>query len=75
MKDLSVKADFSLAKSLILTNVLLSMLGGLMWYLQFFSTPGSRQHSTAVRLHKLDAAHELLRTVWRTGWAGTEGVE
>ena len=36
VKNLSVKADFSLAKSLIITNVLLSALGGLMWYLQFF---------------------------------------
>ena len=36
VKNLSVKADFSLAKTLILTNVLLSALGGLMWYLQFF---------------------------------------
>ncbi|MDT3668034.1 L-rhamnose/proton symporter RhaT [Cronobacter dublinensis] len=33
---LSLKADFSLAKPLIITNVLLSALGGLMWYLQFF---------------------------------------
>lgn len=36
VKDLSLKADFSLAKSLIIHNVLLSTLGGLMWYLQFF---------------------------------------
>lgn len=36
MPSLSVKADFSLAKPLIITNVLLSALGGLMWYLQFF---------------------------------------
>lgn len=36
VKTLSVKADFSLAKPLIITNVLLSALGGLMWYLQFF---------------------------------------
>lgn len=36
VKNLSVKADFSLAKHLIITNVLLSALGGLMWYLQFF---------------------------------------
>lgn len=36
MNNLSVKADFSLAKPLIVTNVLLSALGGLMWYLQFF---------------------------------------
>ncbi len=35
-KNLSVKADFSLAKSLIITNLILSALGGLMWYLQFF---------------------------------------
>ncbi|MGQ7173882.1 L-rhamnose/proton symporter RhaT, partial [Escherichia sp. R-CC3] len=32
----SLKADFSLAKPLITHNVLLSALGGLMWYLQFF---------------------------------------
>ena len=36
VKDLSLKADFSLAKPLIIQNVLLSALGGLMWYLQFF---------------------------------------
>ena len=36
VKNLSVKTDFSLATSLIITNVLLSALGGLMWYLQFF---------------------------------------
>ena len=36
VKDLSLKADFSLAKPLITHNVLLSALGGLMWYLQFF---------------------------------------
>ncbi|BDH44124.1 L-rhamnose-proton symporter [Salmonella enterica subsp. enterica serovar Choleraesuis] len=34
--SLSIKADFSLARGLIITNVLLSALGGLMWYLQFF---------------------------------------
>lgn len=33
---ISVKKDFSVAKSLIVTNLLLSGLGGLMWYLQFF---------------------------------------
>ena len=36
MKDLSIKADFSLAKSLIISNVLFAALAGLMWYLQFF---------------------------------------
>ena len=44
VESLSLKADFSLAKRVIITNVLLSALGGLMWYLQFFSTPGTRQH-------------------------------
>jgi L-rhamnose-H+ transport protein len=34
--DLSVKADFSQAKSLLVANVLFSLLGGTMWYLQFF---------------------------------------
>jgi L-rhamnose-H+ transport protein len=34
--DLSVRADFSLAKSLLVANVLFSLLGGTMWYLQFF---------------------------------------
>ncbi|AFJ45221.1 L-rhamnose/proton symporter RhaT [Shimwellia blattae] len=34
--SLSVRADFSQARGLIITNVLLSALGGLMWYLQFF---------------------------------------
>ena len=36
VKNLSIKADFSLAKPLIISNILLSALGGLMWYLQFF---------------------------------------
>lgn len=36
MKDLSIKADFSLAKPLIISNVLFAALAGLMWYLQFF---------------------------------------
>ncbi|HBQ1173664.1 TPA: L-rhamnose/proton symporter RhaT [Klebsiella aerogenes] len=36
VKDLSLIADFSLAKPLIISNILLSALGGLMWYLQFF---------------------------------------
>ncbi|WP_313109808.1 L-rhamnose/proton symporter RhaT [Atlantibacter sp.] len=36
VKNLSVRADFSLAKPLIISNVLFSMLAGLMWYLQFF---------------------------------------
>ena len=35
-RKMGIKADFSLAKSLIIHNVLLSTLGGLMWYLQFF---------------------------------------
>ncbi|EFE94213.1 L-rhamnose/proton symporter RhaT [Serratia odorifera] len=35
-KTLSLRADFSLAKPLLLVNLLLSALGGLMWYLQFF---------------------------------------
>jgi L-rhamnose-H+ transport protein len=34
--DLSVRADFSQAKSLLVANVLFSLLGGTMWYLQFF---------------------------------------
>ncbi|WP_158781504.1 L-rhamnose/proton symporter RhaT [Pantoea sp. BAV 3049] len=34
--SLSVKSDFSVAKSLLISNVLLSLLGGTMWYLQFF---------------------------------------
>ncbi|WP_246876583.1 L-rhamnose/proton symporter RhaT, partial [Pantoea ananatis] len=33
VKTLSLKADFSLAKQMIIGNVLLSALGGLMWYL------------------------------------------
>ncbi len=34
--ELSLKADFSLGKSLLLANALFSILGGVMWYLQFF---------------------------------------
>lgn len=34
--ELSLKADLSLAKPLLLANVLFSILGGVMWYLQFF---------------------------------------
>ncbi len=36
---------------------------------------GPRKNSAAVRLHKLDAAHELLRAVRRPGRTGAEGVE
>jgi L-rhamnose-H+ transport protein len=36
LKNLSIKADFSLAKPLIISNVLFAALAGLMWYLQFF---------------------------------------
>ncbi len=46
VKDLSLKADFSLAKPLIIHNVLLSALGGLMWYLLFLCL--GRPHSGAV---------------------------
>ncbi|EHD22308.1 MULTISPECIES: L-rhamnose/proton symporter RhaT [Brenneria] len=34
--ELSLKADLSLGKSLLLANALFSILGGVMWYLQFF---------------------------------------
>ncbi|HBN1992267.1 L-rhamnose/proton symporter RhaT [Escherichia coli] len=34
--SMGIGIDFSLAKPLIIHNVLLSALGGLMWYLQFF---------------------------------------
>ncbi|WP_454877954.1 L-rhamnose/proton symporter RhaT [Serratia inhibens] len=34
--DLSIKADFSQARSLLVANVLFSLLGGTLWYLQFF---------------------------------------
>ncbi|MCT4703258.1 L-rhamnose/proton symporter RhaT [Enterobacteriaceae bacterium H20N1] len=36
VKNLSVKADFSVAKPLLISNVLFAALGGAMWYLQFF---------------------------------------
>ncbi|WP_416261116.1 L-rhamnose/proton symporter RhaT [Gibbsiella quercinecans] len=36
VKTLSLKADFSIARPLIISNLLFSALGGLMWYLQFF---------------------------------------
>ncbi len=49
VKDLSLKPT-SLAKPLIIHNVLLSALGGLMWYLQFFflcrGTPAFRRSMT-----------------------------
>lgn len=35
-KELSIKADFSVAKPLLLANVAFSLLGGAMWYFQFF---------------------------------------
>lgn len=34
--ELSFKADLSVAKTLLITNALFSILGGTMWYLQFF---------------------------------------
>lgn len=33
---LSIKADFSVARPLLFANIGLSLLGGTMWYLQFF---------------------------------------
>lgn len=36
VKNISLKADFSISKHLIIKNIILSSLGGLMWYLQFF---------------------------------------
>lgn len=43
--ELSLKADLSLGKSLLLANALFSILGGVMWYLQFFFLRlGSRQY-------------------------------
>ncbi len=35
-RELSIKADLSVAKSLLIANALFSILGGVMWYLQFF---------------------------------------
>lgn len=35
-RDLSLRADLSVASSVLLTNVLFSVLAGVMWYLQFF---------------------------------------
>lgn len=34
--DLSFKADMSVAKTLLISNALFAILGGVMWYLQFF---------------------------------------
>lgn len=36
VKHLSIKADFSITRPLIIANVLFAALGGLMWYLLFF---------------------------------------
>jgi L-rhamnose-H+ transport protein len=35
-KTISFRADMSVAKSLLLTNAIFSIIGGVMWYLQFF---------------------------------------
>ncbi|WP_432453954.1 MULTISPECIES: L-rhamnose/proton symporter RhaT [unclassified Agarivorans] len=35
-KDISVRADMSLGKGLMLRNLLFTAMGGIMWYLQFF---------------------------------------
>jgi|SRR5476649_1789475 len=35
-KELSLKHDLAVGKSLLATNALFSILGGVMWYLQFF---------------------------------------
>ncbi len=35
-RELSIKADLSVAKPLLITNALFAILGGVMWYLQFF---------------------------------------
>lgn len=36
VKDLSFKADISVAKPLLIANALFAILGGAMWYFQFF---------------------------------------
>lgn len=35
-KELSFKKDISVAKSLLISNILFTILGGAMWYFQFF---------------------------------------
>lgn len=35
-RDISIRADLSVAKPLLITNALFAILGGVMWYLQFF---------------------------------------
>lgn len=35
-KELSVKKDFSVGKTLLISNALFAIIGGTMWYLQFF---------------------------------------
>lgn len=35
-KEISFKADMSVAKGLLISNALFAILGGVMWYLQFF---------------------------------------
>ncbi|MDR3432409.1 MAG: L-rhamnose/proton symporter RhaT [Rouxiella aceris] len=35
-KNISLKADMSVAKSLLFANIIFSIIAGIMWYLQFF---------------------------------------
>lgn len=35
-REISIKADLSVASPLLITNALFAILGGVMWYLQFF---------------------------------------
>lgn len=35
-REISLKADLSVGKSLLIANALFSILAGVMWYLQFF---------------------------------------
>ena len=35
-KEISVRADLSIAKSALIRNLLFTAMGGIMWYLQFF---------------------------------------
>ncbi len=59
------KSRLSLAKSLIIHNVLLSTLGGLCGICNSFSMPGATPAFRRSILHQLDAAYEFLCIVRR----------
>ncbi len=69
------KSRLLAGKTVIIHNVLLSALGGLMWYLQFFSMPGATRVFRRSMTTSVGCAYELLCIVRRYRRVGAERVD